>query len=196
MSLSLLRLGAGMIATAVIAFLCRFTLREQLTDLKPAVFYAGVMYALSVFSTLLDNLGSVPLADLAVLVFTPRQDFLRVSLSLALVVQLSALLFRTTSSVEIREGLGVIERFIRRVFSRLPFLGKRISVRPRFSQNIALFLSFIPEVFETWTGFNLAWKARGGRQGPAKIKTLCFVLISLSFERAALKARALEARGI
>jgi len=193
MSLTPLWLGAGIVAAIAAAFLCGFTVREQLTDLKPAALYAAVMYGLSVSSTLLENWNNIPPADLAA-AYIPRQDFLRISLSLALVVQLSALLFRTTSSVEIREGLGTIERFIRKALSRLPLFGKRITLRPRFAENIALFLSFIPEIFATWTGFNLAWKARGGKQGVSKIKTLMFVLISLSFEKAALKARALEAR--
>jgi biotin transport system permease protein/energy-coupling factor transport system permease protein len=199
MSLSPLWLGAGIIAAIAAAFLCRFTLREQLTDLKPAAFYAAIMYALSVFSTSLENWNKMPPGDLALAAFAaafiPKTDFLRAALSLALVVQLSALLFRTTSSTEIRDGLNAVERFIRRAFSRLPLFGKRVSLRPRFAENTALFLSFIPEIFAVWSGVNLAWKARGGRQGLAKIKTLVFVLISLSFEKAALKAKALEARG-
>jgi len=170
MSLSPLWLGALIIAAALTAFICRFTLREQLCDLKPAAFYALLMYALSVFSILFDNWGKMPLSALAAAAIIPREDFLYIALRLSLVVQLSALLFRTTSSLEIRESL------------------------PRFAQNISLFLSFIPEIFTSWANINLAWKARGGKQGLVQIKTLVFVLISLSFEKAALKAKALEAR--
>ncbi|MCL2444230.1 MAG: hypothetical protein FWD13_12315 [Treponema sp.] len=61
---------------------------------------------------------------------------------------------------------------------------------------ITLFLCFIPEIFQTWTSINTAWKARGGRQGISKIRTLVFVLISISLEKAALKAKALFARRI
>jgi len=176
MSLAPLWLGVGIFAAAIIAFMCQFTLREQLTDLKPAAYYAFLMYALSVFSAVFDNWGKMPLSALAAAAFIPREEYLYIALRLALVVQLSALLFRTTSSLEIRESL-------------------RIILHPRFAQNISLFLSFIPEIFTTWTTINLAWKARSGKQGLAQIKTLVFVLISLSFEKAALKAKALEARG-
>jgi biotin transport system permease protein len=91
-------------------------------------------------------------------------------LRFVLIIQISALIFRTTSALEIRE----VVRF----------------------EIVSLFLCFIPEIFNIWASVNLAWKARGGRNGPAKIKTVSFVLISLSFEKAALKAKALEARSI
>jgi len=195
MSLSQPLLGAGILTAVITASLCGFTLREQLTDLKPAVFYAAIMYGLSVFSNLLENFNFMPIRELAAAVLIPRSDFIRTALSLALVVQLSALLFRTTSSVEIREGLNAIERFIRKCFTRLPLFGKRISLQTHFAENITLFLSFIPEIFASWSSINLAWRARGGRHGFAWIKTLCFVLISISFEKAALKAKALEVRG-
>jgi len=195
MSLPSLYLAAGIIAAAITASLCRFTLREQLTDFKPAAFYASLMYGLSVFSALFENWGSLPLPALAAVALLPRADFLHSALRLTLVVQLSALLFRTTSSVEIREALVALESRVRLILKRLPFLGKAISPHPRFLQNISLFLSFIPEIFEVWSTFDLAWKARGGKQGMSKIKTLVFVLLTLSFEKAALKSRALEARG-
>jgi len=193
MSLSPPWLGAVIAAAFLTAFLCGFTLREQLTDLKPAVFYAAVMYGLSVFSALLESWSGLSLSNIGSALI-PREDYLRIMLSLAVVLQLSALLFRTTSSTEIREALNTTERFIRSALSRLPFFGKRISLRPYFAENITLFLCFIPEIFETWTSIDLAWKARGGKNGPARVKTLVFVLISLSFEKAALKAKALAAR--
>jgi biotin transport system permease protein/energy-coupling factor transport system permease protein len=193
MSLPSFWLGAGIITAILTAFLCGFTLREQLTDIKPAVFYAALMYGLSVFSNLFER-------ETLTALFIPRPDFLRISLRLALIVQLSALLFRTTSSVELRDGLCAIELFIRRVLSLLRGklrckTGEQIAQQSRLAQTISLFLSFIPEIFANWTSINLAWKARGGKQGLAKIKTLIFVLITLSFEKAAVKARALEARG-
>jgi len=194
MSLSPLRLEIGIILLILIAFFCGFTLREQLTDLKPAVLYAFLMYALSVFSILLEDRREITLQTLTTALI-PREDFLRIALSLAIVLQLSALLFRTTSSIEIREVLFAIERFFRLIFSRLPFFGKRVSPNPRFAQNITLFLCFVPEIFQIWSNIDLAWKARGGKQGWARIKILCLALISLSFEKAAIKAKALEARG-
>jgi len=193
LSASPLLLGVGIIFLILTAFLCRFTMREQLTDLKPAAIYALLMYALSVFSTLIEKWNEMTFENLTAALI-PRQDFLRIALSLAVVMQLSALFFRTTSSMEIRESLLTIERFLRSVFSRLPFFGRHFSPNPRFAQSITLFLCFIPEIFLTWSNINLAWKARGGKQGWKKIKTTVFALITLSFEKASVKEKALAAR--
>jgi biotin transport system permease protein/energy-coupling factor transport system permease protein len=108
-------------------------------------------------------------------IFIPQDEYIRIALRLVLIVQLSALLFRSTSSMEIREALRTL-------------LPKRIA------ENISLFICFIPEIFQTWTLINLAWKARGGKRGIAGIKTIVFILISVSMEKAALKAKALAAR--
>jgi energy-coupling factor transporter transmembrane protein EcfT len=161
-------LGAGIFAAAAAAFFCGFTLREQLTDIKPAVIYAVLMYVLSVLSNSFEHWGKSA--------FLPRPDYLRVSLRLALIVQISALFFRTTSSLEVRDA-------VRRFFPK-----------SRLALNLSLFLSFIPEIFINWSNINMAWKARGGKQGPGMIKTVVFILISLNMEKAALKAKAAAAR--
>jgi biotin transport system permease protein/energy-coupling factor transport system permease protein len=191
------RLGVGIVFLVMLAFTAGFSLREQLTDLKPAFYYATLMYALSLFSAILEwfpaLLETGETSHLSAILL-PRFGFLQISLRLVLIVQLSALLFRSTSSIELRDSIGTVERFIRLRVSHLPLLGKRIAPNPRFSQSIALFLGFIPEIFETWKQINLAWKARAGKQGLRKIKTLVFVLVSISLEKAAGKANALAAR--
>ncbi|MCL1958142.1 MAG: energy-coupling factor transporter transmembrane protein EcfT [Spirochaetes bacterium] len=166
-SLPSLSLGAGIISNILIALICGLSLQDQITDLKPVLFYALLMYVLSVFSNIIDNFRSTPLNQFFTLLI-PGFTYLRIILRLAFIVQVSALIFRTTSSLEIREVV-------------------RLEV-------ISLFFSFIPEIFKIWTSVNLAWKARGGKEGVEKIKSLMFILISLSFEKAALKANALEAR--
>jgi biotin transport system permease protein/energy-coupling factor transport system permease protein len=168
MSLPSLWLCAGILFISLAAFFFGLSLREQLTDVKPAFYYSLLMYALSVFSNFIENFKLMPVNELLINMLIPRADFLQITLRLTLIVQISALLFRTTSPLEIREAI-------------------RLEI-------ISLFLCFIPEIFKTWTGINLAWKSRGGRQNLFKIKTLIFVLITLSFEKAAIKAKALQAR--
>jgi len=160
-------LGVGIVFTIFMAFICGLSLHDQLTDFKPVLYYALLMYALSVFSNLINNFRLMPVNQFLT-VFIPNHEYLRIILRLALIVQISALFFRTTTSLEIREVVRL--------------------------ETITLFLCFIPEIFKIWTSINLAWKSRGGKDGFGKIKTLVFILISLSFEKAALKANALEAR--
>jgi len=199
MSLPYFWLAVGITTAFLAAFVIGFPFREQLTDLKPAVFYAAFMYLLSIFSNFfnfIDN-GSYSLFTIfhnIHFLLIPNPEFIRITLRLTLIIQLSAFFFRTTSSLEIRESLFTAERLVRKPLSFLPFFGKRIPSESRFMHYISLFLMFIPEVFRTWTSINTAWKARAGKQGLSKIKTTVFILISLCMEKAALKARALEAR--
>jgi len=162
-----LLLGVGIVFTIFFAFICGLSLHDQLTDFKPVFYYGILMYALSVFSNLIDNFRTLPVSQFFTLLI-PNHEYLRITLRLTLIVQVSALFFRTTSPLEIR---GVV----------------RLEI-------ISLFLCFIPEIFKIWTSINLAWKSRGGKEGVGKIKTLLFILISLSFEKAAIKAKALSAR--
>jgi biotin transport system permease protein/energy-coupling factor transport system permease protein len=193
MTLSPLWLGTGIAAASITAFICRFSLREQLTDLKPAVFYAFLMYTLSLLSSIMEIHKLLPeLSYLTALI--PKPDFIRIALRLVLIMQLSSLLFRSTTSGEIRDGLRTMEQVIRRFLSRVLFFQNKIAPGGHFAENISLFLCFIPEIFETWSIINHAWKARGGKPGLEKIRTTVFVLISLSMERAAVKAKALAAR--
>ena len=162
---------AGIIAAMIFAFIGGINLKEQLTDLKPVIFYSVFMYCVSVFSNLFENVFiTQPYIDIYTVFFLlkPNTDFLRFILRLTLIVQFSALLFRTTSSLEIREVVRI--------------------------EAVSIFLLFIPEIFKIWSSIDLAWKARGGKKGLVKIKTLLFVLISLCFEKAAIKSKAIESR--
>ncbi len=138
MSLSPKYLAAGIIAACVTAFFCKFTLYEQLTDLKPAAIYAVLMYGLSVFSTSIDALQTFPEQSFLSLL-TPNPDFLRITLRLVLIIQLSSLLFRTTSSGELREGLRTLESATRRFFSKIFFHKKQIQRRKIVLPSISLF---------------------------------------------------------
>ncbi|MCL2185096.1 MAG: energy-coupling factor transporter transmembrane protein EcfT [Treponema sp.] len=185
MFFSSLWLLIGIFLAVIIAFICKISLREQLTDFKPAVFYIILLYSLSVFSNIFDYWDFLfPLNSFLIFLLIPQIDFIHIIFKFILIIQLSALFFRTTSLIDIKEGL---------IF---PFIGKKIKRKFSFSENISLFLCFIPEIFQTWANINLSWKARAGKNGIKKIKALLFILIILSFEKASLKAKAIEARSI
>jgi energy-coupling factor transporter transmembrane protein EcfT len=108
-------------------------------------------------------------------------------------MQLSALLFRTTTSIEIKETLCAIETGIRAVLRKLPF-GQRIAPDVKLGKQAALMISFIPALFELWEKLNRAYRARGGKGGFTKYRILLIALIALSFHHAAEKAKAFAAR--
>ena len=177
----------GIALTALLGFICKLTILEQLTDLKPAIFYCVLMYALSVFSKLFDKNFIIPIDDITkmrefiMVIFTPKEQFLHLALRLTLIIQLSALLFRTTTMLEIRNSLANAVH--------------PAKISNTLSLNIALFAAFIPEIFQIWAQINKAWNARAGKNSFLKIKILTFVLIALCIEKAANKSRAIANRG-
>jgi biotin transport system permease protein/energy-coupling factor transport system permease protein len=195
-------LCGGIPAMAILAFLCGFRLREQLADVKPVLFYAAFLYLINIFSHLPSASLAVPaggfrpeLRRMLAGLFYPDLEYRLYILRLLLVMQLSALFFRTTTSIEIKEAIRGLETAIRRRIKKLPFM-KNISAQAKFGASLALTISFIPELFGLWERLNLAYRARGSKGGLKKIRVLLIALFSLSFSYAEKKARALASRNI
>jgi biotin transport system permease protein/energy-coupling factor transport system permease protein len=189
-------------AAAILAFLCGFRIREQLADIKPVLFYAAFLYLINIFSRLPSVSLALPAGGFSpelrrtlAGIFYPDLEYRLYILRLLLVMQLSALFFRTTTSIELKEAIRGLETAIRRGIKKLPFM-KNISVRAKFGASLALTISFIPELFGLWERLNRAYRARGGKGGLKKIRVLLIALFSLSFSYAEKKARALASRNI
>jgi biotin transport system permease protein/energy-coupling factor transport system permease protein len=167
---------------AILAFICGFSFREQFADVKPVLFYAAFLFLVNIFSGL-------PSPGFNVFKF----EYLLYILRLLLVMQLSALFFRTTPSTGIKSAVCGLEADIRGAVKKLPF-AKNISREAKFGTSLALTVSFIPELFGLWERLNRAYKARNGKGGIKKFRVLLIALFSLSFSYAEKKARALAAR--
>ncbi|MDR1288161.1 MAG: energy-coupling factor transporter transmembrane protein EcfT [Treponema sp.] len=128
-------------------------------------------------------------------IFYPDYDYGFYIVRLFLVMQLSALLFRTTTSIEIKEAVCAGETGIRAGIRRLPF-AKTISPKAKLGTSAALMMNFVPALFELWSKLNRAYRARGGKRGLKQFRVLFVALIALSFHYAQEKARALAAREI
>jgi biotin transport system permease protein len=100
-----------------------------------------------------------------------------------------ALLFSVTTMGELRDSLAAAGDFLRDRFA--PYSRKK---GPRLSLAISLMLGFLPRFFEIWETAGDAYRARGGKRGPAGI----FVIVSRVIEGVLVKAgdtaQALEAR--
>jgi energy-coupling factor transporter transmembrane protein EcfT len=192
---------AGILAAAVFAFTCGLSPRKQFTDTKPVLFYAVFLYLVNIFSHLSAANFTVPgegnygpeIRRALAAIFRPDPEYRLYILRLFLVMQLSALFFRSTTSIEIKGAICALEAAIRRAIKKLPCT-KGISAGAKFGASLALAISFIPELFGLWEGLNRAYRARGGRGGLKKIRILLIALFSLSFSWAEKKARALSAR--
>ena len=135
-------------------------------DLRPIVIYSIMIISIDVMSWLLFH----------------RYDEIITKTSLYLILRLlcaveaTSVFFRTTSIYEITDLL-----------IRIPFGTVGLTV----SGVLSLFLTFLPEVFATWSELETAYRARGGRKGFAKVVLLLPLLISLSINKARITYLAL-----
>jgi energy-coupling factor transporter transmembrane protein EcfT len=200
MALPLYAVCALIALMAVFASVCGFTPKELAADMKPAFYYAAFLFMLIIaanLSALFASDAAPPrdLADIArIAVPAPGSGYALYAARLAFVMQLSALFFRTTTSIEIKKTLCAVEIRVRSSLRKCP-LAKNLSPDARWGKGAALMLSFIPDLFETGEKLNRAYQARGGgRSGLRKYRILLIALIALSFHHASQKAVALEAR--
>ena len=195
-SLPLPGLGIGIGILFIIGFACGFSLFEQFHQLRPALFYGILMYILSMISKAFETGFSHTVSDFLLIIIVPNSEFLFIFLRLMIIIQLSALFFRTTSNLEIRNSLATVETAIGNCISRSSLFHKHRSAELKISIGIALFAGFIPEIFQTWAQLDKAWTARCGKKGLHKIKQLIIILITLSFEKAWRKALCMANRSI
>ena len=107
-------------------------------------------------------------------------------LKLLCVMQTASLVFKTSTSLQLREGLEKIELAIRKLF--------RASPAAPVAGVIALFVCFIPQVSKNWQQVKRAWKARGGKNSIRMYMVLLPVLFSVGMKQAYTTARTISIR--
>jgi energy-coupling factor transporter transmembrane protein EcfT len=202
--------AALFLALCVFARTCGFGFKEQIAEARPLVVYLAFLYVIKIIPLIsavllgvtndaVEFMGSrvideTLIAPALLSALVPDRDFVNTFFTILILVQLSLLFFKTTTGMELREALSVIEERLRGALTKIPIAGKRVSDEARFSKIFTVFLSFIPAVFEAWNRAERAWQARGGKNGSRKIATLVPALFSVCLYAASLKARALAAR--
>ncbi|GAB1481313.1 hypothetical protein MASR2M78_01280 [Treponema sp.] len=120
-----------------------------------------------------------------------------------------SLLFATTTSTELREGIAAVQDTLRRpLLSFLARLSRGKGLRARLAKHlahtlaafdvsllIALTLSFIPRVFEVWEAAEDAHLARCGKKGLGGTVSILPLVAERLIEAASETAAALEMRG-
>lgn len=176
----------------VLACCLRFTLKEQFKDLKPVLYYAVLL----IFFTIVSSSVQIALAQEKVSfeegvksvlsqVFLNKETIFML-VKLFCVMQSASLIYKTSTSLEIREGVGKIEAAIRKLFH----LNPKLTV----TNTISLFVTFIPMVVKIWEQSKKAWKARQGKSGVKMYITLLPVLFSVGMKSAYNSAKAIVAR--
>ena len=170
---------ALIILQTVIAFCLNFTLREQLCDIKPVIYYSFMLFLVKVisdFSLLLSNHSFSIAALIAGFSWHSEKESLIMLIKLFCLMQTSSLIFKTSTSIELRQGISCI-----------PVL--RLLAEP-----ISMFLNFIPMVSKIWRQLKISWKARGGKESLKMYVVLFPVLFSTGMKKAWNLSRAISIR--
>ena len=122
-----------------------------------------------------------------ILIIFRGMDVVPMLLRLICMLELAVLVFKTSTSLELRYGFETIELAVRKVF--------HLKRRTPVANALALFVSFIPLVSQNWKQSKRAWKARGGKNSIKMYVVLLPVFFSVGMKQAYVTARALSARG-
>ena len=122
-----------------------------------------------------------------ILIIFRGMDVVPMLLRLICMLELAVLVFKTSTSLELRYGFETIELAVRKVF--------HLKRRTPVANALALFVSFIPLVSQNWKQSKRAWKARGGKNSIKMYVVLLPIFFSVGMKQAYLTARALSARG-
>lgn len=177
----------------VIACCLRFTFKEQLADVKPVLYYAVLLYGFKVIlwgmslagvasggSVAGGEGGAGAAGDLLDL------ETLFLLLKLFCVMQSASLVFKTSTLLQLREGIWQIEGTLRNLL--------HLKKQNTFTNAISMFLNFIPMLSQIWEQSKKAWFARGGKKGVRMYGVLLPVLFSVGMKKAYNQARAISIR--
>ena len=159
----------------ILAFCLHFTLREQLSDLRAVLYYALFLIAAKIIGQLAAT-KSLPHDFTSLLTFfRSEQETFCLLLKLLCLMQSASLLFKTSTTLQIRESLASL---------KLPLL----------SELLSLFICFIPQVSKNWQQAERAWLARGGKKSLRMFLVLLPAFFSVGMKQAYNTARALSIR--
>ena len=184
----------------ILASALHFSAREQLADLKPVLYYAALLVLTKILAYTFSLFFDSEIRNTFFMIFSDEESLKSAVIAVALeeketafllvkllcVMQTASLVFKTTTSLQLREGLETMELFVRRIFH----LKKKAPV----ADTLSLFVNFIPQVSKNWHQSQKAWRVRGGRSGLKEIIALLPVLFSVSMRQAYNAAKAISIR--
>ena len=150
-------------ASLLMVLLARIPISFFLRDLRPIIWYCFMLCVIDLMSFFF--FGTT---DRAI-----RDETIALILRLLCAMEVTSVFFRTTSTFQIRESLMAAEKAITFGHSSMVISG-----------SFALFLSFLPSIFLTWSHLDQAYRARGGKAGIRKVVRLLPLWIAMSIRKA------------
>ncbi len=186
----------------LVSFVLRFTVREQARELKAVFYYAVFLILVKTIGSLAASFSAGSLSSLELSTFPQTVIIFLISeketwlllLKLFCIIQTASLIFKTSTSLQIREGLEAMELAVRKCLHLKPLVDGRPNAP--VAQAVSLFICFIPQVSKNWQQAERAWKARGGRKSLRMFIVLLPVFFSVGMKQAYNSARAISARTI
>ena len=184
----------------LVSFILRFTVREQAKDLKAVFYYAVFLIFVKIIGSLAAAISAGTLATFELAVFPQailtfliyEKETWLLLLKLFCIIQTASLIFKTSTPLQIREGLEVMELAVRRRLHLKPLVDGRPNAP--VAQAVSLFICFIPQVSKNWQQAERAWKARGGRKSLRMFAVLLPVFFSVGMKQAYNTAKAISVR--
>lgn len=165
-----------------ISFLLKFSFKQQLADLKPVIFYAFLLFLMEVFTCIFSEQATF----VQRFNFQTQKESIFLLLKLFCMMQSASLVFKTSTSLQLRDGIEKIELCLRKIL--------HLKEKTSFTNAISMFLNFIPMVTKIWAQTQKAWFARGGKKSVKMYLTLLPVLFSVGMKKAWNTACAMEVR--
>lgn len=178
-----------MIFQVLLAFGLGFSIREQLSDLRPIIYYAVLLFVFQLISWFIGGLspmeggmnlnlrGLSPQTFAQSFSWAAEKETVFLLIKLFAIMQSASLVFKTSSSLELREGIG-----------------KLFGYNSVFTNAISMFLNFIPMLSKIWEESKRAWIARSGKANLKMYMVLLPVLFSVGMKKAFNMARAISIR--
>lgn len=162
------------LALAAISLPLGFSLKSQLQDFKPILFYI-VMYYLAGTAVAFGQAQ-----ELSATLLVPTSAASLPAVRLLATVQLARFFYKTTTTAQLRSSLEKAEEGLRLALRRIPAVGRKVDARAGFAFSLTMVIAFIPRLMALWNQLELSWKARGGTAGLSMIRTLLPQLLVLA----------------
>lgn len=164
------------LATFSLTYL-RFSPANILSDIKPALVYFFLLYIASTFSNISPG-EKIRFPEILV----PQKHYMELAARLLLSMETTSIFFRTTTQIQLNHGFRQIEGAVTR------------RKKTPIADLLSLTLNFVPRLSELWQKISLAWRSRGGKNGPQKIKTLTTILFRTGMDESYKKSLAIKNR--